>query len=176
MCGRIVCDSDASLDACSVLIEEGRQGRCLRSRLLNVPNGIPLFSGQMVSVKGEKKYLGAEEDVTQAIRVSDMITAADAPHFDGHSFPLRMCITHAQSAIFDLECDLVVLLGPFPLDTHTPDSFHRKYIAPFGNRHVIIVPSQHDLVSPESACLEFPQPAFFATNPPTSTLPPIPTC
>lgn len=164
ICGRIVCDSDAPLNASSVLIEEGRSEKCLRSRLLNIPNSICLFPGQMVAVKGEKKYLGAEEDVTQAIRVSDIITTTDVPHFRGNSFPMRVCISHAQTARFDVQCELFVLLGPFPSEAHSPEAFHRKYIAPLNGRHAIIVPSRHDLISPESTCLEFPQPAVFGRN------------
>ena len=131
-------------------LKRGGPEKCLRSRLLNVPGSICLFPGQMVAIKGEKKYLGAEEDVTQAIRVDDIITAADVPRFDGNPIPLRICVSHAQSARFDVPCELFILLGPFPLETHTPEAFHRKYIAPLNGRHAIIVPSQHDLVSPES--------------------------
>ena len=163
-CGRIVCDSDAPLNASSVLLEEGRSEKCLRSRLLNIPGSICLFPGQMVAVKGDKKYLGAEEDVTQAIRVSDIITVTDVPHFNGNPFPMRICISHAQNARFDVQCELFVLLGPFPLEARTPESFHRKYIAPLNGRHAIIVPSQHDLISPESPYLEFPQPAVLGRN------------
>lgn len=171
--GRLLCDAEhAHLDQTSVVLEEHRSADAMRSRLdLSRLDPLPsIFPGQMVAVKGQRRYAGSD-DIAHTITVDEFSAShSSVPRFSGQGFPLRIAIGtgKALSAFKDTPpSDLYIVIGPFDLtgkghknpELPSLKRFrHLYYELLETDKPIIYCPAAKDMLSPDSAFLDFPRP------------------
>lgn len=171
--GRLLCDAEnAHLDQTGAVLEERRSADAMRSRLdLSRLDPVPsIFPGQMVAVKGQRRYVGSD-DIPHAIIVDEFVAShSSIPRFGGQGFPLRITIGlgDALGALKDTPpSDLYIAIGPFDLcgrERKSPELpslkrfKHLYYESLATDKPIIYCPAAKDMLTPDSAFLDFPRP------------------